>query len=376
MTVLGVTVGADQHNRNWKNALQKINGKLLACDKKFLTLFDRVRYVNTYVLPKLYYMLLFEPPNKTDVKKIEKCICSFLWDYPSWRPISRDTLGRPQSEGGLNLHRLGFRTTAKFASLLRDYVRGNDPLQRKSWWGLVAYWIGFSPSKLQQLCPAGAANTVPHLFGVNKNAYFCMILEAFRKIESVEPSVNWHKPKLKIVYKELIAADSKPVKCEQGEPTLDWPSVWFEVLHRTIPVTYRIIAFKIIHSALPFGSCFHNVTNACPICGKASADSAKHLFWECDALKNVRSRIKRAVCGINIRVNWTWQTMLYNGAFCRGLTAKEACSLRILCSIYKAQLWFERCDISHSATPGPRHVDAAIMDHKIATKFQTALNGL
>jgi len=374
--VLGVYIGKDSHKKNWKEAFQNISAKMASCEKKHLNLFDRVRYVNTYVLSKLYHILPFDPPKKEDISKIESRVGSFLWNYPTWRPISRDTLGRPPDEGGLALQRLEQRTQTTMASLIREYVRGNDPQQRRMWWGLTAYFIGLAPTRLQQICPGGMSNLMPHVFGgAAKNAYFRLFLATFEKCEQTSPGLNWSKVSTRALYTDLVRASSKPVACEKNLPNVDWPAVWPEVLHKSIPAAYRLIAYKVLHSALPFKSQFSVPANdPCPLCKSAGMDSAMHLFWECSELKEVRDRIGRGVSAIKNAALWSWRTVLYNGALEQGLTERQECQVRILCSIYKAQLWHERCSVLHAVLPNRHVLDPAVMDHDIASKFQNALN--
>ena len=343
--VLGVLVGHNQHNRNWQVATEAIGKRINKCYKKSLTWFDRVKFVNTYILPKVYHIIPFEPPNNVDIKNIESKISKFLWDYPIWRPISTDTLSRKWQDGGLRLPRLKFRSQTFCVKLIELLFKGSGNNYRRVWWAQLVFWLGLNIPNIRQLCSKVTENQYLHvpLANCNKSKYAKSLLNAFKATSGIFPPVNWAMFDTRKVYWSLLYSGIKTSKCFDKEPFVDWDRIWPEILSMELPSRERLISYQIINFALPF-ECFLSsaLDNRCMACGDFGKDNPKHFFSECSKFTDLRHRMNTAVKGLNLSLNWNWDTIRFNGALGPHIVGREQKMLRTICAVYKSVLWLER----------------------------------
>ncbi len=158
--VLGAMFGRSPLSSNWKQKLQNILAQLENTGAKHLSLWDKVKYINVYVLPQISHLFACCPPGDAQVKKLWQMFQNFVIGGYS---VSRATLSRDFGSGGLRVPDPRLRAIASFTPVLRRYVLAESlPDESKPiWYGLLAYYIGFS---LRVVAPYGAQIRFTHVF--------------------------------------------------------------------------------------------------------------------------------------------------------------------------------------------------------------------
>ena len=89
----------------WKNysvCVKAIKTHRQMLNSRKLTLYQRSLYANSCMLSKIWYLSHVYPLTMYFAKEINKTIFPYIWNG-NYEPVSRVTLFRPKSEGGLGI---------------------------------------------------------------------------------------------------------------------------------------------------------------------------------------------------------------------------------------------------------------------------------
>ena len=147
MRVLGLIFFTDfKHtlNKNWTTINNSIEEYLHKSRARDLSLKGRTLVLNTLALAQVWYLATVLTPPKTEKKKMNHSIFTFLWQLGGREnhcknPIARENVYQPLLQGGLNLKSLTKQVMALQLKFIRDIV---NPECTHPWVHLARYWIG------------------------------------------------------------------------------------------------------------------------------------------------------------------------------------------------------------------------------------------
>ena len=122
------------------------------------------KYLLTYVCSLYQHLLTSQPPTKEDCDRLNRRFFRFVWGgydgHSFWIPppnLPWQVARRPFMSGGLFLPDAEIRMKTAWVRVLSSFIIGDaNPEQRKIWFGLLAYFLGFS---LQKIAPNSAKTT-------------------------------------------------------------------------------------------------------------------------------------------------------------------------------------------------------------------------
>uniref|UniRef100_A0A182IEA8 Uncharacterized protein n=1 Tax=Anopheles arabiensis TaxID=7173 RepID=A0A182IEA8_ANOAR len=115
---------------NWENAVQHSGIHLIRLHRvRNLNLAQKVVLLNTFLLPKLWFIASVCSARSMDIDLISRTVRSFLWDGSGGFRIPLTQLALPRRRGGLNLHIPAITATALLVNRLRQMMieRLSDP---------------------------------------------------------------------------------------------------------------------------------------------------------------------------------------------------------------------------------------------------------
>ena len=108
---------------NWLLIERKINTHIRCVSQRPLTIFQKSFYTNTVLLSKMLYMANIIPVNSEIVKRIVKCIFSFIWNG-KYNPVKREILYLLKNKGGLGVHNIQHKcNSVLLKSFLKFYTK-------------------------------------------------------------------------------------------------------------------------------------------------------------------------------------------------------------------------------------------------------------
>jgi hypothetical protein len=253
-----------------------------------LSLLGRVSVVNTYALPKLYYLSYIEILQPGAVKRLKTALHSFLW-APS-QPVDRKKaavmvadrqMSNNYDEGGLNLEQLDIRLLSQKAWIMAR-ARLNPDLP----------WATSFMSQLQQCRQAllhgddiddwkkyPSPDEIPNP----------LVAECARAYIKVKRRLGQVPDKAGDIYNKLVPTWQTKI----SDNRRDWLtsinqscSSFFRRVH-TLPLRPKLLEFgwRVGNHCLPMGFPREN----CLECGET--ESHAHILWECPRAKDTQNAI-------------------------------------------------------------------------------------
>jgi hypothetical protein len=269
--ILGVQFSArvaDLPALNWPNITAKAAAVLWENSGRGLCLEQRVRFVNTFALSKLWYVAKVVPPQRKAVQALRMHIGNFVWRGRFFRvpyPILCSSIG----EGGFGLHDPVVRCQALFYS--KWHSQHEDTPET------------FSADYLAYLY------AVYHEHGKLFTPRVLKLSPHFKEFAVISADIGPHcdvtgRALIKLAYESLLPQRlPRRVRVEELLPNTNWPLVWSNVQSRVLTLAARSSWFEVVHDLLPTNSRLHRInrsaTDRCAHCGRW--DTALHRVSTC-----------------------------------------------------------------------------------------------
>lgn len=293
--ILGMLVKANFNSmvqQNWEKVLGNIKNMLFINTMRNLDLIMKIKFVNEFVLSKVWYLAQILPITHVVAQKIVKHTGNFIWMGSMYR-ISREQLYLSHTKGGLNLINVERKAHALFLKT-----------QSNSWVTIK--------NKITYKSSVNCIFEGKDMFARKK--YFKDITKTLRENHSL---VNKNElTQTKTVYNTLLEKNFKTPGAEIKYPNFDWKIIWCNILNNNlIPTQWKASTYKALNDIYPVGKKLkkHNLSSddKCIKCG--IFDDVEHRIKTCGNAKHVwywiKSKIKDKF-GIDLKVSIGIKTLV------------------------------------------------------------------
>jgi exonuclease III len=318
----------------WKAVVEKARRALFAKPAFITSLAGKVKYIQTYVLSKLWYVAAVSPPNGvTDQRgKIESLLTGCLLDNPRWQPIARATLALPVERGGLNLPEISVRILNLQLMHIVRVARATEVAERPLFSGLLVYYVGLS-LRTHFLWPLHGSRFQSALDDVvRRPAMLSQAVAAYKRLNAQHPTLDPRSLSTKRVYQLLIEDDKSPLVVHR--PGLPWASIFCAIRTPELPHAQRDLNYKLLYEIYGFDR------SRCYLCGSTFADLT-HLLTACPQAAPYVRDVKQACLRVSARFAFGVDAVLFGGAG-QGLEDRHLLVINFLLSGLKFHIWKNR----------------------------------
>lgn len=268
-TILGITFQRkfkDMMESNWKSVTNKMIGRLQDHNSRNLNVIQRVWFLNTYALSKLWYIAQILPATKQICQRIELAVGYYLWSNSLYR-VKRSQLYLPIKCGGLKLTDVHSKALALLTrNILVSIVNGVNGLDREFWRGCRGPQVD------------------------NYKLTFCpqSFLQAARFIQTVNADdiTNGKYLSSKALYELILERQKVPSSIELKYPTRNWGVVWRSLCMKTATLEWKAVCYYVINELVPTGEKRHRHGMAesaiCDLC--SLNDNMNHRLTRCNGV--------------------------------------------------------------------------------------------
>jgi len=263
---------------NWPAVVNGAMAVLGANKFRQFTLEEKVWFVGTYALSKLWYVAKVVAPLAKNLTRVRVLVNQFLWSGRVVK-LPYPVICLPRGKGGLDLH----------DALLRCHA-----LYVARWWTIKRVTpLAFSATCLDawtlefaQRVPR-ACDHYRHYATTVKKLPLGMIGEG--------------KSAIAITYAALRATTLKAtIRVEHTLPNTDWPKVWANVQAKYLPLSVRHVWFDLVHDIMPTNERLNRIglsdTDKCVRCQRW--DTALHRATTCGEAAATWSWLKGKLAGV------------------------------------------------------------------------------
>ena len=237
--VLGIYLGKNDLNLNFRNRLEKLEKTIQKWTKFKLNIFTKTIILKTYIISILQYYMKIFPMSAYKLKIFNKNIFGFLWDQRKEKN-ARNVLFRDVYNGGIGIPNIDIRSKANFIQSFKLI----DQNLIQPWASLYIYWFGFN---LKFLNADYAKNKWVHTLNIPYSLqYLKRILIDFKNADFI-----W-KCNLGGIYNMIIDQQNFKAIVEIRNPQLNWKMIWATIATTKSPSDKNIL-YKSIFGVLPTG---------------------------------------------------------------------------------------------------------------------------
>lgn len=249
--VLGMYIGPNLQKitmNNWDRIIANINAAFHQYRFRDISLIEKVWFINSYILSKVWYMSMVIPPRKKDIAHINKMIGFFLWTGNIFR-IRRSVLYQNTEKGGVKLINPQLKADALFVKTMNRLIEGNSCSSNII---VQAWYNGDLPTKPAYL----------------------------QKIENELPSFRLNPKKW---YNEKLNETEEIPACLQNTPGKNWTLIWDNINKKFLSVQVKSYLYKLVHGVITnrviLNRIRQNEDESCMQCGQQ--DTTLHRFNSC-----------------------------------------------------------------------------------------------
>lgn len=259
LKVLGVVfkkTWSESIDRNFDKLVSDVKHRLTVNRFRKLNLLQRVWFINTFVLAKLWYTAQIFPPKNVHLAKIKSAVGMFLWHNNVFK-LDRKQLYLPYEKGGLGLQDPEAKCKALFLkSILRSHDVNNEN-----------YLLQFKyPTKLTR----------------NTREW----LEEARFVKQ-----NYDIESCKMLYIYFLEKDGYKPKIEILFPELDWEIIWNNISKPYLHSEDRSKVYELINDLIPNKKKLveYGIRRMCEMCEECNEiDTNEHRLKFCTVTSEIR----------------------------------------------------------------------------------------
>ena len=281
--------------REWEKSLNKIKGMLVKNRNRNFTIFGRVQFIKTYVLPLVIHKAQVLPCPKMRADKMLNAMTSFVWAHQLEWP-DRGNTHRPILQGGLGIpNPFQFFRSLFVRSIFKSFIGPESP-ERSA----LRFWLAWPLRK--QFDPITSST----ISALRPPKYITDIVPVIQTLMTAGLFTTITMASHRRVYNHLIEPLYGPGHIEKTMPRLNWPKIWKWVKH--LHGAQRDIIWLFNHRLLPTRSRVHLIqqqgTNLCLYC-KKKEETDQHMTIECEKKKPLVRWLERKLrwlqCPVRLR---------------------------------------------------------------------------
>ncbi|CAH1276931.1 Hypp9429 [Branchiostoma lanceolatum] len=252
--------------------------------------------------------------------------------------VARRTLLLPKDKGGLGLVSVPLKAKALFLKVVRKaLVKPQLPASR-----FALYWIGLA---LRRIDAESWSNLAPH--SLDSPPHYTEVKRMLISLRDVD--IEWKSNSVAALYAILLEAESIVPRCESGDGSVDWSSVWKAIHNPLLTKWERMTSWHAAHNSLKTRKKLHSWkgfvdSSSCPRDLCQGEESVQHLFWECPVISEAWMWLENLVAmKISPGFSITRSFALW-GLVPGGLSSRVRRVLQALAAIMRSFLWRTRCE--------------------------------
>ena len=276
--------------RNWDYRYGKFEKAVHSWSSRVLEhLCQRIDVLKIYALSRVFYLASILPLSKTLVKRFEKLMGKFIWNYSGKiLRVSFCELKLPLKRGGLGMVCINFMSNSLLLSqLLRLLKHGGDKSV-----GHASFWLG---EVLKELDPEIDKGVHPDVIPPYFQSLACTITDA--RIAEVLTEKNWKQITNKMAYQSSIITlpDSK-IEVEAG---MSMSQVWERIAYPSLSAQAKEIVYLLVHNKLPTKERLFHINIAqdpyCERCENNAICDRTHYFCACDSTSDAWNSVTNII---------------------------------------------------------------------------------
>lgn len=287
LKVLGVVFTKrpeEMYEANWPTIVNKLRGAVIDSFSRQLNLLQRVWFLNTFALSKLWYVAQIVPFPRKHAEEVRKIIYGFLWNGSIFK-ASYQLCCRPTLMGGLGLIDPGRKCDALLCGRWLD-IALKDP-EKPS---LSGEWLGMLGEMYPFHQPEKNVKIPKDLYQYKR---FWLIKN--KGIEFVEG-----KKSHKVIYEMLMNEEGYVSRMECKHPNVSWIAVYKNMANNCLNSSTFSQWFCAVNDILPTKQRLLTInkseTEKCDECGQV--DTVEHRLTRCHGTQQIWCLVKKllAVC--------------------------------------------------------------------------------
>ena len=262
-------------SREWESTIQSIKGTLAKNASRNLTLYGRVQFVKTYILPLAIYKAQVLPCGKSRSERILNAITSFIWSSQLEWP-NRGNTHRPILQGGLGIpNPFLFFQSLFVRNVFKAFIGPESPER-----SLLRFWLSWPLRReFHRINNSSIAAERPP-------TYIMDIVAVIKKLMNAGLFTTITMASHRKIYHHLAEKLYAPGHIEKLLPKINWPSIWKWV--SSLRGKQRDIIWLFNNRLLPTRSRVFTLTKQgtemCLYCQKKE-ETDQHLTIECEKKK-------------------------------------------------------------------------------------------
>ena len=260
---------------NFDLVINKIRHMNLLQNSRSLCLVSRVKFVNTYVLSKLWYVANVLPLSLLKGKQIQSLCLWFVWKGHVFR-VRYNDLTLPYAEGGLCLCNIQLKAETLYNRRSLQLLHSDSPSATKT---LITYLL----NDCDQTLPLA----LTHLPTSCKYLRSVVCDSIYPNVLSPSTSKQW--------YLSRLCAVIPPAKIVSHEPEYDWCYIWNNITAKFLTNEQKSLWYMVVHDVIDNKAKRHNCGFSddylCPACGQR--DDTVHSLTSCVRSKGIWFQLQR-----------------------------------------------------------------------------------
>ena len=273
LKLLGISFSksiTETSRREWDHSCNAMRGILVKNRLRNFTLFGRVQFIKTYVLPLVIHKAQVLPCSKAIADKMLNAMTSFVWAHQLEWP-DRGNTHRPILNGGLGIpNPFLFFQSLFVRSVFKSFIGPEGPER-----SVLRFWLAWPLRKQFD------SITNSSLAALRPPKYITNIVPVIQQLMATGVFTTTTMAPHRQVYHHLIQPLYGLGHIEKNKPNLNWPSIWKWV--KSLRGNQRDMMWLFNHRLLPTRSRVHLIqkqgTNICLYCSEKE-ETDQHMTIE------------------------------------------------------------------------------------------------
>jgi exonuclease III len=275
ITILGIQFmkkTQQSTEKSWTTLTTKLRAQVQKDYNRALNLENRIRYVNNYLLARVWYMTQIFPPPTNQARQITTAMSWFIWKGEIFR-VPLTTLYRPKEHGGRALTNVTAKCMTLFMTRMEKQMEMDDTI--------TADWL--KKWNLHKKTPNPPdEGMIPRKYDY---LHRYKIEAAYTPIRGTHENQRSFKTRLyKVILTSINAAVSpQEMRIQKLWPNIDWPNTWKNLKEAPISDDTRCLWYRVIHDIIPTNCRLHRIqmtpSDTCRWCPES--DTLEHRIISC-----------------------------------------------------------------------------------------------
>jgi hypothetical protein len=302
--ILGVTFGRtteETANESWTRTINMVRAQAQMAYNRNLCLVQRIQYVQTYLLAKIWYLAQIIPPTKRHTQQLTTICTWFIWKGTTFR-VPLTTLQRPLSQGGWNVPNIALKCQALLLGRM---------------WKMIRQKESAPATLLQSWNVTDRVDNPPHIHGIPRqltHVYQYALNMAYVAQHTVDTPLRKMRQQTYRTLHTLTGAKERETETRilRKHPETNWRRLWNNLHSAWITDTQKSIWYMVIHDIIPTKERLAAInlaeTDKCATCG--ATDNIQHRLTTCGECRIIwnwtRARRAAFTCTETKYIPETW----------------------------------------------------------------------